>query len=192
MTMDKIKPTPFLSPADLEETPSEERAEILEELAYLEKEPKKIRDKRLQNFWKNLSYESEDIFDKAKFSFSSLVSDEISIELQKDRLINEIILFMELRNPYDLFKGMYIYSIQVVNPQDIHKKIDPLQINVNFPDLIWSQIKSGYLYHGVLYSLNEEALRSILDLLFSHSEIIEIPLKLSSAEYSTRIRIHIS
>ena len=133
----------------------------------------------------------KDVFEKDKPFYLRLLSDQNNLDLLVNDLIDQVIATIKLANPSDLFSGVYIYSLQIIQPDGFYQKlkIESSWLSGLEPHL--PEVKAGYLYHGVLYSLPTESLVNILNQFLGVAEHIEMSIKLSSKEGRIRKDIHL-
>ena len=126
---------------------------------------------------------------QAQGSFLRLLSWETFLILQVDEFIQEIIAIIDRANKTDLYSDIYLYSIQGTSRSNVEIKTS---YELNIDEATRIQLKYGYLYHDLIYSLDRADLIRVLQELVKRFNNIEISIKTSLSEFSTRKRVSVS
>ncbi|SRR5258708_1826497 len=126
-----------------------------------------------------------DPFNHAKVFYSKLASESSAIAMTRDEMLQEIIFYIEQADKDSLLKNPYIYGLHVLEPINLMAEIDPKKFDIEFPDVLLPQIKSGNIPHYVLHQYPPSQVRSLLQEILAHATKVDISFRPTSAGQSS-------
>lgn len=107
-----------------------------------------------------------------------LTSGEMEIEFDKESFLEEVSDILDMRKVgRSLAEGTHIYSISTLKPSNVYHKIELSDLNGDLNDSERAQIKSGYVYHEILYNKPSSLVTIVLERLFDSSTKIEVSIR---------------
>lgn len=114
-----------------------------------------------------------------------------STNASTETFIEEVAHYLTLPQPSNVYDGDYIYSIQVTTPLNITKSVRVDVIKSLVPVEFLFPVLRGYIAHELIYKLELQMLKSVLQELCRTASEFELTLYKANCRKNTRAKIRL-
>jgi hypothetical protein len=125
-----------------------------------------------------LSHIDGDVFDDfSEVVYPMLLSKAAAVEMTIPELADELDFVIRMANRDDIFRGVYLYSVQVSKPLHISEDVDKKFVERFTPSEFLIDVMRGYLYHSFLYQTERGTLMPVLLEVLSKADEVQVLLR---------------
>ena len=125
----------------------------------------------------------DDVFKGIEPMFPVLLKRESNHRMTLADFLNELDMILGMGDVRDPNAGVYVYSIQVTEPQDYPKRVDRPLLEGIVPSDSLIELGNGYIHHSILYELTDPHRHFILSSVLPHATELHLSLKPPWSQY---------